>query len=62
MPQVSRPVQPAHEERVAADLHRTNATAYIDGTRRIKGQLPGALVSGGVSNISFAFRGNEVVR
>jgi 5-methyltetrahydrofolate--homocysteine methyltransferase len=42
--------------------HAGYGVAYIEATRRIKGELPGALVSGGVSNISFAFRGNDVVR
>ena len=36
--------------------------AYIEATRRIKATLPHALVSGGVSNVSFAFRGNDAVR
>jgi 5-methyltetrahydrofolate--homocysteine methyltransferase len=35
---------------------------FIEATRRIKQACPGAKVSGGVSNISFSFRGNEVVR
>ena len=35
---------------------------YIEATRRIKATLPHALVSGGVSNVSFAFRGNDPVR
>ncbi|MEO6364951.1 MAG: vitamin B12 dependent-methionine synthase activation domain-containing protein, partial [Luteimonas sp.] len=34
----------------------------IEGTRWIKQNLPGALVSGGVSNVSFSFRGNNAVR
>jgi 5-methyltetrahydrofolate--homocysteine methyltransferase len=36
--------------------------AYIEATRQIKATLPHALVSGGVSNISFSFRGNNTVR
>jgi 5-methyltetrahydrofolate--homocysteine methyltransferase len=44
------------------EAHAAYATAYIDATRRIKAELPGALVSGGVSNVSFAFRGNDPVR
>src|SRR6185436_2237784 len=42
--------------------HNDYARAYIDATRRIKAQLPYVHVSGGVSNLSFAFRGNERVR
>jgi 5-methyltetrahydrofolate--homocysteine methyltransferase len=42
--------------------HNRFALAFIEATRRIKQELPGAKVSGGVSNLSFAFRGNDVVR
>jgi 5-methyltetrahydrofolate--homocysteine methyltransferase len=42
--------------------HASYGLAYIDAVRRIKAELPGVLVSGGVSNISFAFRGNDPVR
>ncbi|MEL6820898.1 MAG: methionine synthase, partial [Calditrichota bacterium] len=42
--------------------HNNYAIDFINGTRFIKDELPGALVSGGVSNISFAFRGNNTVR
>jgi 5-methyltetrahydrofolate--homocysteine methyltransferase len=42
--------------------HNNYAVAYIEATRRIKAALPGVLVSGGVSNVSFAFRGNDPVR
>jgi 5-methyltetrahydrofolate--homocysteine methyltransferase len=42
--------------------HNTYAMAYIEAVRRIKATLPGALVSGGVSNLSFAFRGSPAVR
>jgi 5-methyltetrahydrofolate--homocysteine methyltransferase len=42
--------------------HAAYATTYIEAVRRIKAELPGARVSGGVSNVSFAFRGNDVVR
>ena len=42
--------------------HNNYAVDYINATRWIKQNLPGALVSGGVSNISFSFRGNNVVR
>ena len=42
--------------------HSNYARAYIEATRRIKAELPYVHVSGGVSNLSFAFRGNERVR
>ncbi|NQX98714.1 MAG: methionine synthase, partial [Flavobacteriales bacterium] len=42
--------------------HNNYAVDFINATRWIKQNLPGALVSGGVSNISFSFRGNNVVR
>jgi 5-methyltetrahydrofolate--homocysteine methyltransferase len=42
--------------------HNDYARAYISATRRIKTELPYVHVSGGVSNLSFAFRGNERVR
>jgi 5-methyltetrahydrofolate--homocysteine methyltransferase len=42
--------------------HAEFAKAFIEGTRQIKARCPGAKVSGGISNLSFAFRGNEAVR
>ncbi|RMG72526.1 MAG: methionine synthase [Bacteroidetes bacterium] len=42
--------------------HNNYAVDFIEATRWIKANLPGALVSGGVSNVSFSFRGNNVVR
>ncbi len=42
--------------------HAEFGLSYIEATRLIKEKLPGALVSGGVSNLSFSFRGNNVVR
>ncbi|PLW69042.1 methionine synthase [Pseudohalioglobus lutimaris] len=42
--------------------HNNYAVDFIEGTRHIKATLPGALVSGGVSNVSFSFRGNNAVR
>src|SRR5215213_2803456 len=42
--------------------HNNYAVEYIEAARRIKATLPHALVSGGVSNVSFAFRGNDPVR
>jgi 5-methyltetrahydrofolate--homocysteine methyltransferase len=42
--------------------HNNYAVDYIQATRRIKAELPSVLVSGGVSNVSFAFRGNDPVR
>ncbi|HWA57922.1 MAG TPA: methionine synthase [Gemmatimonadales bacterium] len=42
--------------------HNGYAVAYIEAIRQIKQRLPHTLVSGGVSNISFSFRGNDPVR
>ncbi|MEX0900447.1 MAG: methionine synthase [Gammaproteobacteria bacterium] len=42
--------------------HDGYGVAYIDATRALKERLPGALISGGVSNVSFSFRGNDAVR
>src|SRR3954464_13419879 len=42
--------------------HATYGLDFIEATRWIKQNLPGALVSGGVSNVSFSFRGNNTVR
>jgi 5-methyltetrahydrofolate--homocysteine methyltransferase len=42
--------------------HNNYAVDFIEATRWIRENLPGAHVSGGVSNISFSFRGNEPVR
>ncbi len=42
--------------------HDRYAIDFIDAVRWIKQNLPGALTSGGVSNVSFSFRGNEPVR
>ncbi len=42
--------------------HNTYAINYIEAIRLIKQRCPGAKVSGGVSNISFSFRGNDRVR
>jgi 5-methyltetrahydrofolate--homocysteine methyltransferase len=44
------------------EAHDNYAVDFIEATRWIKTHLPGARVSGGVSNISFSFRGNEPVR
>lgn len=44
------------------DEHNNYAVDFIEATRWIKENLPGALVSGGVSNVSFSFRGNNAVR
>ena len=44
------------------DEHRNYAVDFIEATRWIKQNLPGTRVSGGVSNISFSFRGNNTVR
>ena len=42
--------------------HNNYAVDFIEATRWIKQHLPGAKVSGGVSNVSFSFRGNDPVR
>ncbi|MFM7519450.1 MAG: methionine synthase [Planctomycetota bacterium] len=42
--------------------HNRYALNFIEATRLIKAEMPAVKVSGGVSNISFSFRGNEVVR
>jgi 5-methyltetrahydrofolate--homocysteine methyltransferase len=49
---------------VATGIEEHNAYGidFIEATRRIKEALPDVLVSGGVSNVSFSFRGNNIVR
>ncbi len=42
--------------------HNNYAVDFIEATREIKKTLPHALISGGVSNVSFSFRGNNTVR
>jgi 5-methyltetrahydrofolate--homocysteine methyltransferase len=42
--------------------HRNNTLDFINATRWVKENLPGVKVSGGVSNVSFSFRGNNPVR
>ena len=42
--------------------HNDYAINFIEATRIIKAKCPGAKVSGGISNLSFSFRGNDVVR
>lgn len=42
--------------------HRNNALDFFQATRWIRENLPGAHVSGGVSNVSFSFRGNNLIR
>ncbi len=42
--------------------HNEYARAFIDATRLLKQRCPGAKVSGGISNLSFSFRGNNFVR
>ena len=42
--------------------HRNYAVDFIEATRWIKANLPGTRVSGGISNVSFSFRGNNTVR
>ena len=42
--------------------HDSYALDFIEATRRLKATLPGVLISGGISNVSFSFRGNTPVR
>ncbi|MDG2276291.1 MAG: methionine synthase [Flavobacteriaceae bacterium] len=44
------------------DEHKRNAIDFIEATRWVRQNLPYASVSGGVSNVSFSFRGNNTVR
>jgi len=44
------------------DEHKRNAIDFIEATRWVRENLPNANVSGGVSNVSFSFRGNDGVR
>ncbi|CAA9504986.1 MAG: 5-methyltetrahydrofolate--homocysteine methyltransferase [uncultured Sphingomonas sp.] len=44
------------------DEHRRYALDFIEAAREIRGRCPGAHISGGLSNLSFSFRGNEPVR
>lgn len=44
------------------DEHRRNALDFFDSCAWIKQNLPGVQISGGVSNVSFSFRGNDTVR
>lgn len=44
------------------DEHANYAVAYLDACRAIKKHLPHSLISGGVSNLSFSFRGNNALR
>ncbi len=42
--------------------HNNYALYFIEATKQIKQNCPGALISGGVSNVSFSYRGNDTVR
>ncbi len=44
------------------DEHKRNAIDFIEATRWVRSNLPNVSVSGGVSNVSFSFRGNDAVR
>lgn len=44
------------------DEHKNNAVDFIEATRWVRQNLPNVSVSGGVSNVSFSFRGNNTVR
>ena len=42
--------------------HRINCTSFFEGAEYVRENLPGAMISGGISNVSFSFRGNNRVR
>ncbi len=42
--------------------HDAYAVDFIEACRQIKSRMPGVLISGGISNLSFSFRGNDIVR
>src|SRR6185369_2806343 len=42
--------------------HNEYAINFIEATKQIKATCPGVKISGGISNLSFSFRGNDVVR
>ena len=44
------------------EAHNRYAVDFIEATREIKRTLPGVKVSGGISNVSFSFRGNDAIR
>ena len=44
------------------DEHNDYGKVFIEATRQLKQRCPGAKVSGGISNLSFSFRGNDLVR
>lgn len=44
------------------DEHNNYAVDFIEGVREVKRECPGCRTSGGISNVSFSFRGNNVVR
>ena len=44
------------------EQHNNYAIDFIEATRRIKAECPGVKISGGVSNVSFSFRGNNLIR
>ena len=44
------------------EAHNNLAVNYLEAAQEIKSTLPGVLISGGVSNLSFSFRGNNAVR
>ncbi len=44
------------------EQHAEYGTAFVEAVREVKRRCPGALTSGGISNVSFSFRGNDAVR
>ncbi len=61
-PRTSSSIRTSSRSRPGIEEHAHYALDYIEATRRIKETLPHVLVSGGVSNVSFSFRGNDPVR
>jgi 5-methyltetrahydrofolate--homocysteine methyltransferase len=61
-PRTSSSTPTSSRSRPASRSTTATRVAFIEATRRIKANLPHAHVSGGVSNVSFSFRGNDPVR
>ena len=61
-PRTSSSTPTSSRSRPAWRSTRSYANAFFEATRRVKASIPYARVSGGVSNVSFAFRGNDRVR
>ena len=61
-PRTSSSTPTASRVATGIEEHANYGVDFIEATRWIKENLPGALVSGGISNVSFSFRGNNPVR